>query len=133
MMLGAMRNFWKVFVGLALTLPLGAFVAGNLVASAADDPSPRDTIIIEDQSATPSGEPSPTPSSTATPDSSPTPDQGDDGLEHVTPSPSEWDDDSHGGGHGGGHGGDDNSGPGSSGGSSGSGSGGSSGDGGGDD
>ena len=43
-----MRSFWKVFAALALMLPLGAFVAGNLVASAADDPSPRDTIIIDD-------------------------------------------------------------------------------------
>ena len=45
--MGAMRSFWKVFAALALMLPLGAFVAGNLVASAADDPAPRDTIIID--------------------------------------------------------------------------------------
>ena len=32
---------------LALMLPLGAFVAGTLVASAADDPAPRDTVIIQ--------------------------------------------------------------------------------------
>ena len=32
-----MRSFWKVFVALALMLPLGAFVAGTLVASAADE------------------------------------------------------------------------------------------------
>ncbi len=55
-----MRSFWKVFVALALMLPLGAFVAGTLVASAADDPAPRDTIIIDDQSGTPSSDPSPT-------------------------------------------------------------------------
>ena len=35
-----MRSFWKIFAALALMLPLGAFVAGNLVASAADDPDP---------------------------------------------------------------------------------------------
>jgi hypothetical protein len=29
---------WKIFVALAVVLPLGAFVAGSLVASAADDP-----------------------------------------------------------------------------------------------
>ena len=66
-MVGAMRSFWKVFAALALMLPLGAFVAGNLMASAADDPTPRDTIIIEEQSATPSGYLSPTPASTGTP------------------------------------------------------------------
>ena len=54
-----MRSFWKVFVALALMLPLGAFVAGTLVASAADDPTPRDTIIIDDQSGTPSSDPTP--------------------------------------------------------------------------
>ncbi len=36
--MGAMRSFWKLFVALALILPLGAFVAGTLVASAADAP-----------------------------------------------------------------------------------------------
>ncbi|MDX6375171.1 MAG: hypothetical protein QOD98_4159, partial [Nocardioidaceae bacterium] len=57
-----MNRFWKIFVALALVLPLGAFVAGNLVASAAGgDPTPRDTLIIDQQSGTPSG--SPTPSS----------------------------------------------------------------------
>ena len=71
-MVGAMRSFWKVFAALALMLPLGAFVAGNLVASAADDPAPRDTIIIDEQSGTPSGDPSPTPTSTGTPSASPT-------------------------------------------------------------
>ena len=82
MMVAAMRSFWKVFVALALMLPLGAFVAGNLVASAADDPAPRDTIIIDDTSGTPSGDPSPSSTPTGTPSSSPsaspTHDQGDD-------------------------------------------------------
>ena len=49
MILGATRRSWKVFAALALMLPLGAFVAGNLVASAADDPAPRDTIIIDSE------------------------------------------------------------------------------------
>ena len=80
-MVGAMRSFWKVFAALALMLPLGAFVAGNLVASAADDPKPRDTIIIDDTSGTPSGDPSPSSTPTGTRPStstSPTHDQGDD-------------------------------------------------------
>ena len=124
-MVGAMRSFWKVFAALALMLPLGAFVAGNLVASAADDPTPRDTIIIDDTSGTPSSDPSPSSTPTGTPSTSPTHDQGDDqsddhggegggdddGLDEVTPSPDDWDD--HDDGHGGDdHGGDDNSGPG---------------------
>ena len=41
--MGVMRPLWKTFLPLALVLPLGAFVAGSLVASAADDPPPRET------------------------------------------------------------------------------------------
>ena len=77
-----MRSFWKVFAALALMLPLGAFVAGNLVASAADDPAPRHTIIIDQQSGTPSGNPtpsgSPTSSATGGADDGATHDAGDD-------------------------------------------------------
>jgi hypothetical protein len=110
-----MGSFWKVFVALALVLPLGAFVAGNLVAAAEDDPAPRDTIIIDQQGGTPSGEASTSPSADTTPGSGATPrgnEHGDDGLvTEVTPPPDEWDDD-HGdhGDHGGGHGDDDSSG-----------------------
>jgi hypothetical protein len=43
-----MSTVWKVLVGLALALPLGAFVAGALVASSADEPAPRETIVIQD-------------------------------------------------------------------------------------
>ena len=120
--MSVMRSFWKVFAALALMLPLGAFVAGNLVASAADDPAPRDTIIIDDTSGTPSGDPSPSSSPTGTPEREPdrrpdddptddptddqTDDHGgdggdDDGLDEVTPTPDDWDD------HGDDHGGDD--------------------------
>ena len=48
-----MRTLWKILLPLALVLPLGAFVAGSLVASAADDPPVRDTIVIRESSATP--------------------------------------------------------------------------------
>src|SRR3954451_24532043 len=100
----AMRSFWKVFAALALMLPLGAFVAGTLVASAADDPTPRHTVIIDD----PSGTPSPSSSPSEDPGDDATEDQGDDhgddhggddGLSEVTPSPDDWDD--HGDDHGG--------------------------------
>src|SRR3954447_18382048 len=101
---GAMRSFWKIFAALALMLPLGAFVAGNLVASAANDPAPRHTIVIDDEAGTPSD--SATPSSPASSTASPSghddgaEDQGDDhgghggddGLEEVTPTPDAWDD-----------------------------------------
>src|SRR3954467_265224 len=63
---GPMRSFWKVFAALALMLPLGAFVAGNLVASAADDPAPRHTIKIDPESGTPTGTPTPRPRSAPT-------------------------------------------------------------------
>src|SRR3954447_23843114 len=143
---GVMRSFWKIFAALALMLPLGAFVAGNLVASAADDPQPRHTIVVDDPSGTPS-ESTPSPSASS-PSASPSggqddgtahdqgndhgDDHGDDhsdagGLVEVTPTPDSWDD--HGGhsGSGGGHH-VDSSGPGSGSGSSGSGSSGGGGD-----
>jgi hypothetical protein len=107
------RTFWKVFAALALMLPLGAFVAGTLVASAADEPPRRDTITIRDGGSS----------------VSPTPEPEDDtpGVDTVTPSPDEVHDagDDHGGdrpddqsddsgsddssGHGSGHGGSDDS------------------------
>ena len=60
-MVGAMRSYWKVLLGLALVLPMGAYVAGSLVASASDEPEPRNPLIIE-QSGPASGNPEPTPS-----------------------------------------------------------------------
>ena len=76
-----MRTLWKIFVPLALVLPLGAFVAGSLVASAADDPPARDTIVIRESGAT-SGTPTPTPDPTPRPhdDRPTTPDDADDGM-----------------------------------------------------
>ena len=52
-----MSTVWKVLIALALVLPMGAFVAGSLVASAADDPAPRETIQIRSAEPTPSDEP----------------------------------------------------------------------------
>lgn len=76
-----MRSFWKIFAALALMLPLGAFVAGTLVASAADGTEDRDTLIIEEN---------PTPVPVADPEDD-TP-----GIDVVTPSPTGVGDD-HGG------------------------------------
>jgi len=93
-----MRTLWKIFVPLALVLPLSAFVAGSLVASASDDPPVRDTIVIRESGATPR-----TP--TATPSDDPTrgheddpDDDTDDGdeVETVDVEPDDVHDDSDG-------------------------------------
>lgn len=107
----AVPDQWKiVLAGLAVALPLGAFVVGSLVASAADTPPARDTIVIQDPSATPAparasvpaatGAPTPSASPPASPSASPPTSasaaprdtgstSGDDGAEDITPG---WDD-----------------------------------------
>ena len=93
----------KVLAVLALLLPMGAFVVGSLVASAADEPARRDPIVIAEA---PSPGPDRTPSPPSTP--APTPSEDDDGdgegddddrddgdddeIEVVTPEPGEVDD-----------------------------------------
>ena len=55
-----MSAFWKVMVGLLLTLPVAAYVTGTLVASQADLPDRRSPVVISDspsQGATPSQDP----------------------------------------------------------------------------
>ena len=126
-----MKLVWKVLLGLAVVVPLGAYVAGSLAASASSDPTPRQTIEIRQVDPTPTStsapttKPTPTPTPTSSPTSSPTGDEDDDGddgpgdddVEVVTP----WedlddhsghgrdgDDDDHSGHGGGGH--DDRSG-----------------------
>ena len=134
MMIRDMRTFWKIFAALALMLPLTAFVAGTLVASAADDnPAPRDTLIVDDQSGTPASDPTLNPATASAGNGH---DSGDDhggegangnggsggmagngdggddgGLDEVAPTPDDWAGDDH-GGSGGSH---DSSGPDSSG------------------
>ena len=122
-----MRTLWKTLVPLALVLPLAAFVAGSLVASTADDPPARETIVIRESGAT-----SGTPTQTATPArhlrrTAPRtrprrprrprrlrpPDSGPD-VETVSVEPDDVDDDSDGrsDAYPGGHDDDDSSGPG---------------------
>jgi hypothetical protein len=98
-----MKTVWKVLLGLVLVVPLGAYVAGSLAASASDDPAPRPTIQIAEPSRTPTTTPSTTPSApvSATPE--------DDDVEVITPGYDDLDDD-HGGDDHGGHGGGDDSG-----------------------
>jgi hypothetical protein len=63
----SVSTFLKVMVAMLLTLPLGAYITGTLVASQAEMPSERAPVVIEDA-------PSPTVTVTATP--SPSPDSG---------------------------------------------------------
>lgn len=111
-----MKTLWKALFALALVVPLAAYVAGSLVASAADDPAPRPPIVIQDagRSASPSENHSESPS--ASPSAS-------DDVGAVEFDPDDLDDDSddfgrddddHGDDHGGDRDdrGDDHSGPG---------------------
>lgn len=64
-----MSTFLKVAIGLLLTLPLCAYIAGTLVASQADMPGARPAVVISgtpSDAATP--RPSPAPSPTRSPD-----------------------------------------------------------------
>ena len=107
-----MSTVWKVLIGLALVVPMGAYVAGSLVASADNDPTPRHPITIRESDPTPSSSPSPTPTRTAEPEEET---GDDDDVEVITP---DYDDlyDDHGGDDNSGHGGGGNSGHGGDGG-----------------
>lgn len=61
-----MSMFFKVMVGLLLTLPVGAYVAGSVVASHADKPAEARLVRVGDSTpagkdATPAPRPSPLP------------------------------------------------------------------------
>jgi len=93
-----MSTLVKIVVALGLVLPLGAFVVGSLAASGAEDPGPRQTIVLHD---------SPTRSASRHEDRSPADRPTEDthgGPEVVTPSVHDLGDD-----HGGRRGGDDSS------------------------
>src|SRR4051794_6901057 len=102
-----MKTIWKVLVGLALVVPMVAYVAGSLVASAADDPAPRQTIQIQQPGPTPTPKPRPTRTT-----QSPQPPVESDDVEVITPEYDDFDDhddhgDDDGGDHGDDHGGGD--------------------------
>jgi hypothetical protein len=105
-----MKTVWKVLLGLALVVPMGAYVVGSLAASATDDPAPRHTIQISEPAATRTAEPKPKP--TTTPASTPSATESAE-VEVITP----YDDlgDDHGGDRHGGRSGDDSGHGGSSG------------------
>ncbi|QWF20617.1 hypothetical protein KM427_16735 [Nocardioides sp. LMS-CY] len=75
----AMKPVWKILIALAVVVPMGAYVAGSLAASASNDPRPRETIQIQepDPSTTPSAKPTRKPSEPPSPTG--TPGRGDDG------------------------------------------------------
>src|SRR5690606_35426616 len=109
----AVSVFLKVAIGLLLTLPLGAYIAGTLVASQASMPEERAPIVVQStpSSSTTTTTPSRTPRPSAKPTqgrTSPAPDdRGPDDSGHddsddrddsddvkvVRPSPREVDDD----------------------------------------
>lgn len=115
-----MSTVWKALLGLALVVPLGAYVAGSLAASASEDPAPRQTIVIDESGPSPTTSGNPTQRPSVKPsESSESPD--DDEVEVITPGYDDFDeDDDHGDddnrGRGGGgdddDSGDDDSGPG---------------------
>lgn len=92
-----MTTFWKVFVGLLLTLPVGAYVAGTLISSQASPPAERAPIVVTGESnpdrggsdaSTPRTAPRPTDDPTGTADDDP---DWDD-VEDVVPEPEDIDD-----------------------------------------
>lgn len=97
-----MKTVWKVLLGLALVVPMGAYVVGSLAASASEDPAPRHTIQIEGPERTPAPTRTPRPTPTET-----------GGVEVITPHYDDFDDhDDHGdddGDDSSGHGGGDDS------------------------
>lgn len=104
-----MSMFWKVAVGLLLTLPMGAYITGTLVASQSELPTERAPIVVTDTSA---GDASPSGDVTAKPTEKPAErptkrgetddddngrrsgdDGGDDDVRIVRPTPDDLDDD----------------------------------------
>jgi hypothetical protein len=97
-----MSPLWKVLLGLALALPMAAYVASSLVASGDDEPVRRDPVIISDAPPTtpPTTPPtSPRPGPTTAPGDAD--DEDDDEVDDnevrvVTPKPTRVDDDDDG-------------------------------------
>jgi len=76
-----MSRLWKIAIGLALALPMTAYVAGSLASSTGAEPGRRDPVIIRDAE---------TPSAPARSSSAADPDTGevdDNGIRVVNPEP----------------------------------------------
>lgn len=94
-----MPRFWKVMVGLAIVLPMVAYVVGSVTASSGGDPVRRDPVYIMDVPETPASEksrrgtdPSPPPETQAPVDGHDD-DADDNGVRVVTPQPTRVDGD----------------------------------------
>jgi len=93
-----MSTLVKILVTLGLVLPMGAFVAGSLAASSADEPAPRETIVIRDsptRTASPGGTGTPSPGHDAGDDHGGDrrgDHSGDDDVVVIIPSPDDLDD-----------------------------------------
>lgn len=81
-----MATFWKVMLGLALVLPVTAYVAGTLVASSGESPRDLSPVVIEDS---PSKAPTPIRRDREEPDDR----DGTERVQVVTPPPARIDDD----------------------------------------
>ena len=73
-----MPAFWKILIGLAIALPMAAYVAGSFAASAPDDPVQRDPVHISDVREAPEVDGSTGGKKPASPPSRRTPVNGDD-------------------------------------------------------
>lgn len=106
-MVYVVSTLWKVLVGLAVALPMVAYVAGSFLATGATEPPRRDPIVIRDAPAQVVDQP---PVLTPRPSTRPDPDDDDDGdgddgdddttpgadddeIRVVTPQPTRVDDD----------------------------------------
>jgi hypothetical protein len=91
---GRVRAFWKVLLGLLLTLPVAAYVAGTLVASQADTPTERTPIVVTGDPSGGVGSLAGSPASDPTRDDRDDPDDDDDweDVEEVVPEPDDLDD-----------------------------------------
>lgn len=91
-----MSLFLKIAMGLTLALPMSAYVVGSLVASA-DEPAPREVIVIRDSATSPGPEEQPGRTTQPRPDHRGEDDGqsvvGDDDVEVVLPEPDDIDDD----------------------------------------
>jgi hypothetical protein len=87
-----MRTVSKVLAGLVLVVPMGAYVAGALAASADTNPQPRQTIEIRPADSTPTKGPSAKPTEQPGDHSGPGRDGDDDDVEVITPDYDDFDD-----------------------------------------
>jgi len=89
-----MSTLWKVAIGLALVLPMLAYVAGSLVASGSTDLPRHEPVVIRDAPLQPtSTPPTLTPRPDPDPDDEDDDDTDDDDVVVVTPKPTRVDDD----------------------------------------